>query len=176
MKLVTLDHLKTFLACLSKNFVSPFALADEDGSNIKNTYLKKADAEKSYASMYGANASGSWPIDVTGNAATATKLQTPRRIALTGSVAGGIEFDGSSDISIDATIDAEHAGLATKAWADSFQKRVDELKENVNNIEKTSVFKISIGDEVQVMSTTNEVVLNEVTDDDLIEMLTHESD
>ena len=40
----------------------------------------------------------------TGNAATATKLQTARTISLTGDVTGSIDFDGSSDVSITTTI------------------------------------------------------------------------
>jgi len=39
----------------------------------------------------------------TGNSATATALQTPRTIALTGSVTGSASFDGSANISIATT-------------------------------------------------------------------------
>jgi len=39
-------------------------------------------------------------IDITGNAATATKLATARTIALTGAVTGSGTFDGSGDLSI----------------------------------------------------------------------------
>ena len=40
----------------------------------------------------------------TGNAATATKLQTARTISLTGDVTGSVSFDGSSDVSITTTV------------------------------------------------------------------------
>ena len=45
-----------------------------------------------------------WNQSTTGNAATATKLQTTRAISLTGAVtAAGVNFDGSANISINAT-------------------------------------------------------------------------
>lgn len=40
---------------------------------------------------------------ITGNAGTATKLQTPRNIALTGDVIGNASFDGSGDIEIETS-------------------------------------------------------------------------
>ena len=44
--------------------------------------------------------------DIAGNAATATKLQTSRTIALSGTVTGAAtNFDGSSNITIDTTVD-----------------------------------------------------------------------
>jgi hypothetical protein len=53
-----------------------------------------------YAPLTGAGTSGSWPISVTGssasttgNAATATKLQTPRAI-------NGVSFDGTANITV----------------------------------------------------------------------------
>lgn len=76
------------------------------------TLLDDKDAETARAtlgapSMTGANASGSWNI----NAATATKLATPRTIALTGNVTGSADFDGSKDIQI-ATSLADVSALA----------------------------------------------------------------
>lgn len=41
---------------------------------------------------------------VTGNASTATTLQTARTISLTGDVSGSVSFNGSSDVSITATV------------------------------------------------------------------------
>lgn len=69
------------------------------------TLLDDKDAETARAtlgtpSMTGANASGSWNI----NAATATKLATPRKIELTGNVTGSADFDGSGDATIAATL------------------------------------------------------------------------
>ena len=50
---------------------------------------------------------------LTGNADTATTLQTPRDITLSGDVAGTATFDGSADITIAATIQANSVELGT---------------------------------------------------------------
>lgn len=42
--------------------------------------------------------------DITGNAATATKLATARTISLTGDVTGDVSFDGSANVSITTTV------------------------------------------------------------------------
>lgn len=47
--------------------------------------------------------------DISGNAATATKLATARTISLTGGVTGSAKFDGSADVSISATVAASTA-------------------------------------------------------------------
>lgn len=52
-----------------------------------------------------------------GNAATATKLKTPRTLALTGKAAGSATFDGSANVSINVT--SVNADTATKATQDS---------------------------------------------------------
>lgn len=44
------------------------------------------------------------PSELSGNIATATKLKTPRNIALTGDVTGNANFDGSANISITSTV------------------------------------------------------------------------
>ena len=41
---------------------------------------------------------------ITGNAGTATKLQTPRTISLTGGVTGSVSFDGSANASVATTV------------------------------------------------------------------------
>lgn len=55
--------------------------------------------------------------NTTGNAATATKLATPRQIAVSGDAAGTSAFDGSSDISI--AISLKSSGVAAGAYGDS---------------------------------------------------------
>lgn len=58
----------------------------------------------------GGDASGTWGISITGNAATATALATARNIALSGDVTGSANFDGTGNISITATVaDDSHA-------------------------------------------------------------------
>jgi hypothetical protein len=43
-------------------------------------------------------------FNITGNAATATKLATPRTLSLTGDVTGSTTFDGTANVSIAATV------------------------------------------------------------------------
>ena len=50
---------------------------------------------------------------LTGNASTATTLQTARTITLSGDVAGSISFNGSSDVNISTTIQADSVALGT---------------------------------------------------------------
>lgn len=53
-----------------------------------------------------------------GNAATASKLATPRTISLTGNASGSATFDGSGNISISTTVnDSKHAAAADSATA-----------------------------------------------------------
>jgi hypothetical protein len=63
----------------------------------------KADAARSAAIAAAAS----------GNSATATKLATPRSIALSGDVTGTVNFDGSAGVTIAATIAANSVALGT---------------------------------------------------------------
>ena len=56
--------------------------------------------------------------DISGNAATATKLATARNIALSGDVTGTASFDGSGDATITATIAANSVALGTDTTGD----------------------------------------------------------
>lgn len=51
--------------------------------------------------------------DVTGNASTASTLQTARAISLNGDVSGSVSFNGSSDVTISATIQPNSVALGT---------------------------------------------------------------
>lgn len=55
---------------------------------------------------------------ITGNAGTATKLQQPVNISLTGAVAGAAYFDGSKDISINTTFENIDASKITSGILD----------------------------------------------------------
>ena len=76
-----------------------------DGAvEVEQQQLIYADTVNKYApTKTGAGASGTWGISITGNAATASKLATPRTLALTGKAAGSATFDGSSNASINVT-------------------------------------------------------------------------
>ena len=56
--------------------------------------------------------------DTTGNAATATALETARAIALSGDVVGTANFDGTAGISISTTIQANSVALGTDTTGD----------------------------------------------------------
>jgi hypothetical protein len=56
------------------------------------------------------------PLD--GNASTASTLQTPRTIALTGDVSGSVSFNGSSDVTITATVQPNAVALGTDTTGD----------------------------------------------------------
>lgn len=68
---------------------------------------------------------GSWNI----NSATATKLQTPRTISLTGNASGSGTFDGSGNVSINTTVNS-----ATKAtsWGAGTSSLINDIA-TVNN-------------------------------------------
>lgn len=59
------------------------------------------------------NASGTITGALTGNAATATKLATARTITLSGDVAGSASFDGSANVTITTTVQADSVALGT---------------------------------------------------------------
>lgn len=63
-----------------------------------------------------ANVTGS-SASCTGNAATATKLQTSRTIALSGDVTGSVSFNGSANVTIASTLAANYAGSSSKGGA-----------------------------------------------------------
>ena len=62
----------------------------------------------SYAGSSSAGGAATSALACTGNSATATKLQTARTIALTGSVTGSGSFDGSGNLSITTTTNHTH--------------------------------------------------------------------
>lgn len=69
----------------------------------ERTLLDSSNYNSYAPTKTGTGASGTWSISITGNASTATKLVTPRTLALTGKVAGSATFDGSTNTSINVT-------------------------------------------------------------------------
>ena len=67
------------------------------------------------------DSSGNLPTSITGNAATATKLQTARSIGLAGDLSGSANFDGTANISINAILanSGVTAGTYTKVTVDA---------------------------------------------------------
>lgn len=83
----------------------------------------------------GVNAAGNQ--DTTGNAATATKLATPRKIELTGNVTGSADFDGSKNIQIAtslADVSALAHSLLSKATAEDMRGVMEANAQNCGGI------------------------------------------
>lgn len=79
-------------------------------------------SSKTLAANDGSNASGSWGISITGNAATATQLQTARTIGLSGGATGtATSFNGTANISIPVTeVKEAYLSWGGKNFADNF--------------------------------------------------------
>lgn len=73
------------------------------------TVLDSSNYNSYTVTKTGTGASGTWGINITGNANTATKLQTARTISLTGSVTGSGTFDGSGNLSIATSTNHSHS-------------------------------------------------------------------
>ena len=85
--------------------------------------------------------------NVSGNAGTATKLQTSRNINLTGAVIGSLRFDGSSDSSMNTTLSDIDASKITSGTID------------IARLPKSALERIIIvsNDEARFQLTTNSV-------------------
>ena len=68
---------------------------------------------------------GTLVADLEGNASTATALATARAIAIAGDVVGTANFDGTGDISITATIQADSVALGTDTTGNYVQSIAD---------------------------------------------------
>lgn len=72
---------------------------------------------RAMAAADGSNATGTWAISTTGNAATATKLATPRAISSTGDAIWTVSFDGSADAT--GTLQLINSGVAAGTYNNS---------------------------------------------------------
>lgn len=94
-----------------------------------DAYIRKNNAAGFRTSLNvptrtGGDASGTWGISISGNAATATALATARTISLGGDLSGSASFDGSANITITATVaDDSHAHVI--ANVDGLQTALD---------------------------------------------------
>jgi len=101
--------------------------------------------------------------DVTGNADTATTLETARTISLGGDLSGSASFDGSADITITATISADSTVLGTDTTGDYVESLVAGTGVTLtNNTGEGATPTVAIG---QAVETTSDVTFNTVTAD-----------
>lgn len=102
---VTTASVSNHILTLTKGIDAVFAMSVTGSGNaithaILNGGTLSLVKQESFALANGTNATGSWGINITGNAGTASKLAIPRTITLTGSVTGSVTFDGSNNVSI----------------------------------------------------------------------------
>jgi len=83
----------------------------EDGTTYRNIAAGQ-DVETS-SSVTFAHVSADLTGDVTGNASTATTLETARAISLAGDLSGSVSFNGSQDVTITATVQPDSVALGT---------------------------------------------------------------
>lgn len=103
--------------------------------------------------------------DTTGNAATATALETARAIALAGDVVGTANFDGSAGISINTTIQANSVALGTDTTGNYMSDVSAGTGVTVSHTAgEGSTATLSIG---QAVSTTSDVTFADIAATDL---------
>ena len=82
-------------------------------------YLTKADAQTTYLGI-NAKAVSAGSADTaaacTGNAGTATKLKTARKITVTGDADGSVSFDGSSNVTLSLVVTDQTAASILAAF------------------------------------------------------------
>lgn len=86
-----------------------YTLEPDASSFIDTTHVSFALADIQADTFFGA---------LSGNASTATALQTSRTIQLSGDVAGSVTFDGTANVNITATIQANSVALGTDTTGD----------------------------------------------------------
>ena len=90
--------------------------------------------------------------NLSGNAATATKLQTARTISLAGSVTGSGTFDGSGNLSISTTTNHSHNYLSYKSILDS--------ESAINSFHAANAFQAAIWSGTSSPGVSNGIILD----------------
>ena len=83
--------------------VAPTASVDTNTTQVATTAFVVAQIADDAPTKTGSGASGSWGIDITGNAATATKLSTASGSAASYSARAWVNFDGTGTVAIRAS-------------------------------------------------------------------------
>ena len=103
--------------------------------------------------------------DTTGNSATATALETARAIAVSGDVVGTANFDGTADISISTTIQANSVALGTDTTGNYMSDVSAGTGVTVSHTAgEGSTATLSIG---QAVATTSDVTFGDIAATDL---------
>jgi hypothetical protein len=96
-----------------QNYIIGLIGGTATSTNTANAVVKRDATGNFAAGTVTANLVG----NVDGNADTATALETPRTIELTGNVTGSVSFDGTGDVQISTTINGSFATDAEVATA-----------------------------------------------------------
>ena len=128
-------------------------------SKIENNLDGKASTNHShnYLPLSGGTINGSLTVaggditgSLTGNATTATKLQTAKNIKLTGGVTGTVSFDGSKNVSMTTTVASVTSDKVTgmtgysKASSVSAIQQTDSLNVAIGKLEKAIESKSAV--------------------------------
>ena len=134
---------------------------DGVGTTAWRTVLDSSNYTSYTVTKSGSGASGTWGINVTGNAATAAKLQAARTITLAGSVTGSAAFDGSNNITITTSTNHSHSQylpLAGGTMTGTINFNGDTLacnfRSNNGNL-ASGIMHQTYGTEALVFATTN---------------------
>ena len=82
-------------------------------SNTASTLVERDSSGNFAAGTITANLTGNVTGDVTGNADTASAWETARTITLAGDLGGSVSVDGSGDVTLTATVQADSVALGT---------------------------------------------------------------
>jgi hypothetical protein len=94
---------------------TPIQQGGGTGQNNNKLYIGWSAGEELLLQVNTTNFGATWPINISKNAATASKLQTARTISLTGEASGSVSFDGSGNVSITTTVQQASETVAGKA-------------------------------------------------------------
>ena len=97
---------------------SGLSITGTAGENVSYTIASNGTPNNTASTLVFRDSDRSFSANVVsaalvGNASTATTLETARTIALAGDVAGSVSFDGSGNVSITTTIQADSVALGT---------------------------------------------------------------
>jgi phage-related tail fiber protein len=100
--------------------IAPAPLAGANTTQVATTAFVQSTVSANAPSKTGTGATGTWAIGISGNAATATlaasatKLETPRAIAVSGDATGSVSFDGTGAVSIPMVL--ANSGVTAGNW------------------------------------------------------------
>lgn len=137
---------------LTGNPTAPTPAQGDSDTSIATTAYVNAEIAADAPTKTGGGASGTWPIGVSGNAATADKLKTTRNIGLTGDASGSVNFDGSANVAISVVV-ADDSHNHVVGNVDGLQSALDGKAalshgHGYNEIRTINLGSIAPGDEV----------------------------